>query len=128
MLDTNMVSGLIKQHPNIVRKITSIPMEQLCLSAISEGEILFGLAKKPQAKNLRRVVEEFLKRVDVLGWDSQVAERYGKLRADLELNGVLLGALDVQIAAHALSENTILVTNDQAFKRVKQLKIEDWTQ
>ena len=127
MLDTNTISSLIKKNPVVSRKIASVPMERLCLSVISEGEILYGLAKKPNARNLHLVVQEFLKRVDVLVWDTDVAEHYGVLRAQLESNGNLLGPLDMQIAAHASQLGAILVTNDQAFKRIQKLKVEDWT-
>ena len=127
MLDTNTISSLIKKNPVVSRKIASVPMERLCLSVISEGEILYGLAKKPNARNLHLVVQEFLKRVDVLVWDTDVAEHYGVLRAQLESNGNLLGPLDMQIAAHASQLGAILVTNDQAFKRFQKLQVEDWT-
>jgi tRNA(fMet)-specific endonuclease VapC len=127
MLDTNTVSSLLKKNPVVSRKIASVPMERLCLSVISEGEILYGLAKKPNARNLHLVVQEFLKRVDVLVWDTDVAEHYGVLRAQLEGNGNVLGSLDMQIAAHASQLGAVLVTNDQAFKRVGNLRVEDWT-
>jgi len=127
MLDTNTVTCLIKKNPAVSRRIASFPMERLCLSVISEGELLYGLAKKPNAKNLQVVVKEFLKRVDVLVWDTDVAEHYGVLRAELEGSGNVLGALDMQIAAHASQIGAVLVTNDQAFKRVRKLKVEDWT-
>ena len=127
MLDTNTVSSLIKKNPAVIKKISSFPMERLCLSVISEGELLYGLAKKPNAKSLHVVVKEFLKRVDVLVWDTDVAEHYGALRAELEGSGSMLGSLDMQIAAHASQLGAVLVTNDQAFKRVQKLKVEDWT-
>jgi tRNA(fMet)-specific endonuclease VapC len=127
MLDTNTVSSLIKKNPAVSARIASFPMERLCLSVISEGELLCGLAKKPNARNLQMVVQEFLKRVDVLAWDTAVAEHYGVLRAELEGSGNVLGALDMQIAAHASQLGAVLVTNDQAFKRVRKLKVEDWT-
>ena len=127
MLDTNTVSSLIKKNPVVSRRIASVPMERICLSVISEGELLYGLAKKPHAKSLHLVVQEFLKRVDVLVWDTDVAEHYGILRAEMEGSGNTLGSLDMQIAAHASQLGAVLVTNDQAFKRIKQLKVEDWT-
>jgi tRNA(fMet)-specific endonuclease VapC len=127
MLDTNTVSSLIKEHPVVSKRIASLPMDRLCLSVISEGELLYGLAKKQDAKKLHRVVQEFLRRVDVLVWNSDVAEHYGFLRAELEGAGNVLGPLDMQIAAHAYQVGAILVSNDQAFKRVRKLKVEDWT-
>jgi tRNA(fMet)-specific endonuclease VapC len=115
------------QHPKVTKRITSLPMDSLCLSVVSEGELRYGLARKPEAKNLHKVVQEFLKRIDVLAWSSDVAQHYGNLRAELEAKGNRLGALDMQIAAHAFSIGATLVTNDQAFKKVKKLKVEDWT-
>ena len=127
MLDTNTVSHFLRQHSSVTKRITSLPLDSLCLSVISEGELRYGLARKPDAKNLHKVVQEFLKRVDVLAWSSDAAQHYGNLRAELEADGASLGALDMQIAAHAFSIDATLVTNDQAFKRVKKLKVEDWT-
>ena len=127
MLDTNTVSSLIKENPIVSKRIASLPMDRLCLSVISEGELLYGLAKKPKAHHLHRVVRELFKRVDVLVWDSEVAAFYGSLRSELASSGNLLGPLDMQIAAHAAQVGAVLVTNDKAFKRVHKLMVEDWT-
>jgi tRNA(fMet)-specific endonuclease VapC len=127
MLDTNMVSHFIKGAENVRNKVVSVPMSALGISAITEGELLFGLAKKPEATQLRQVVHEFLIRVDILPWDSAVAACYGKLRSDLQKKGKVLGNLDLLIAAHALALGVILITNDHAFNQVEGLKIEDWT-
>ena len=127
MLDTNVVSHLIKAHPIVVRRVTGATMASLCISAITEGELLFGLAKRPAAKQLHLAVREFLRRVDVLPWDSAVAAHYGSIRAEMESQGKLLAPLDMLIGAHALSTGAMLVTNDQAFQRMGGLQIEDWT-
>jgi tRNA(fMet)-specific endonuclease VapC len=127
MLDTNTVSHLLKGHPAVVRRVVAAPMADLCVSAITEGEMLFGLAKRPEAKRLHAAVWEFLRRVDVLPWDSAVAEHYGSLRADLERRGKILAPLDLLIATHALDVGAVLVTNDRAFGRVTGLQVEDWT-
>lgn len=128
MLDTNMVSHFIKGTNNVRNKVVSVPMSELGISAITEGELLFGLAKKPDAKQLSIVVHEFLIRVDVLPWDSAVSACYGKLRADMQKKGKILGNLDLLIAAHALTLGLVLITNNRAFTQVEDLKIEDWTQ
>lgn len=127
MLDTNTVSHFLKQHPAVTRQVIAKPMASLCISAITEGELLFGLAKRPEAKNLHQVVREFLRRVDVLPWDSPTAENYGNVRADLTRKGTPLGSLDMLIAAHAMSVDAVLVTSDQAFQQVANLAVEDWT-
>ena len=127
MLDTNMVSHLIREHPVVVRRIVSVPITSLCISAITEGELLFGLAKRLDAKRLHLAVREFLRRVDVLPWDSAIAEHYGTVRADMERQGKILGPLDLLIAAHALGAGAVLVTNDRAFAQSSDLQVEDWT-
>jgi tRNA(fMet)-specific endonuclease VapC len=128
MLDTNTVSHLIKDHPAVARRVAAVPMAALCVSSITAGELRFGLARRPDAKRLHLVVREFLRRVDVLPWDSAVAECCGDVRAELERQGKTLAPLDLLITAHALEAGAVLATNDRAFGHVTGLKIEDWTE
>lgn len=128
MLDTNTVSNLLKGHPNVAKRIVAVPITSLCISAITEGELLFGLAKRPFAERLHIAVGEFLRRADVLPWDSAVAKRYGAVRADLQRHGKILSPLDLLIAAHALAVGAVLVTNDRAFGLVANLELQDWTE
>jgi tRNA(fMet)-specific endonuclease VapC len=128
LLDTNTVSHLLKAHPAVTRRIVAAPMAALCISAITEGELLFGLAKRPEASRLHIAVREFLKRMDVLPWDSAVAERYGVLRADIERQGKSLAPLDLLIATHALATESVLVTSDLAFWQIAGLRLENWAE
>jgi tRNA(fMet)-specific endonuclease VapC len=128
LLDTNIASCIIKGNsPAVDRRLVRVPMEQLAVSAVTEGELRFGAARLPHAARLRAMVEEFFLRVAILPWDSDAAQQYGQLRATLEHEGQPMGNLDVMIASHALAVGAVLVTNDQAFARIKKLKIEDWT-
>jgi tRNA(fMet)-specific endonuclease VapC len=128
MLDTNMVSFLIRgSSPPLKARLLSVPMAQLCVSVVTQGELVYGLARRPQASALRTAVRELLARLEVLPWDSSAAEHYGALRASLERHGAPLGNLDTLIAGHALAIGAVLVTNDQAFSRVDGLQVEDWT-
>ncbi len=127
MLDTNTVSHLLKSHPGVIRRLGDVPMAAMCISAITEGELLFGLAKRPAAKQLHLAVREFLRRVEVLPWDSIAAERYGAVRANMASAGKVLAPLDLLIAAHAASLDAVLITNDQAIRQMADLHIEDWT-
>ncbi len=127
MLDTNMASYIVRgPSPTLASRLVSIPIAQLCVSSITQGELLYGLARKPGATNLQTAVRELLMRVDVLPWDSAAATRYGVLRAALEASGTPLGNLDTLIAAHALAADAVLVTHDQAFARVPTLVVENW--
>lgn len=72
-------------------------------------------------------MREFLSGITILAWDSKAANHYAHLRAMLEREGKPLGGMDTMIAAHALAEDAVLVTNDAAFQWIEHLKTEDWT-
>ena len=128
LLDTNTASYIIKGNLPLVRKrLVKVPMAQVAISVVTEAELLFGVIRRPEATRLRTAVEEFLLRVEVLPWDSDAARSYAEIRAALERQGTMLGNLDLMIAAQAVAAPAVLVTNDRGFRRVKGLKIEDWT-
>jgi len=128
LLDTNIASYIIKGNsPEVRRRLTRHPMAEIAISAVSEGELTYGVARKPETVRRREVVSEFLLRVTILPWDSAAAAEYGDLRASLEQQGQPMGNLDLMIGAHALAAGLILVTNDRAFHRIAKLKIQDWT-
>jgi len=127
MLDTNTASYVIKgTYPAIRKKLAGVPMASVCVSAITEAELLFGVARRPEAPGLATAVREFLLRLDVLAWDSAAARAYAEVRSRLEGAGTPLGALDTLIAAHAMAADAVLVTGDKAFRKVKKLKLADW--
>jgi tRNA(fMet)-specific endonuclease VapC len=128
LLDTNTASYIIKGNiPAVRRRLVKVPMGEVAVSAVTEAELRYGVARLPNATHLQKVVEEFLLRVTVLPWDSDAARTYGDLRAALESQGQPMGNLDLMIGAQALALGTVLVTSDKAFTRIKRLKIEDWT-
>lgn len=127
MLDTNIAGLLLKRQANVVARVASTPPERLCLSAVTAGEILYGVARRPEAKRLRAAVDELLAAVEILPWTSATAPRYGIMRAELEKRGKPLGALDLMIAAHAVEHDALLATNDPAFRMAPGLRVEDWT-
>jgi tRNA(fMet)-specific endonuclease VapC len=128
LLDTNTASYIIKGNfPRVRERLVKVPMSQVLISAVTEAELLFGAARKPEAKRLKTAIDEFLLRVDSLPWDSNAARHCAVLRAGLELGGIPMGNLDMMIAAHASATEAVLVTNDSSFRRLKHLKIEDWT-
>ena len=129
MLDTNTVSYIIKgKSASLQQRLVSVPMASICVSAITEAELLRGLAKKPEAKSLALLVKAFLLRVDILPWDSDAANAYAYLRTVCEKEGKPLGAMDMLIAAHSVAVDAVLISNDKAFYRVGQhVALEDWT-
>jgi len=128
LLDTNMASYIIKGNiPAVRRHVVKVPMAQLAISAVTEGELRYGVERRLDATHLRSIVNEFLLRVTILPWDSEAARHYGQIRAALEREGQTMGNLDLMIGAHALALGAVLVTNDQAFKRITNLQLADWT-
>ena len=128
MLDTNTVSHLLKKHPAVARRVVATPITSLCISVITQGELLFGLAKRPDATALHGAVREFLRRVDVLPWDAATAEVYGPARAATQRAGRVLAPMDLLIGSHALNIDAVLVSNDRAFAQLPGLAVEDWTE
>ncbi|HEX4081031.1 MAG TPA: type II toxin-antitoxin system VapC family toxin [Rhizomicrobium sp.] len=129
LLDTNIASHVIKgDRPDIHRKLVRLPMEDIAISAVTEGELFYGLARRNYPGGLTERVRQFLLRVEVLPWDHAVTQAYGDLRTACETKGVTLAPLDMMIAAHAVAAGATLVTRDKTFSHVpKPLRTEDWT-
>jgi len=129
MLDTNTVSYLLKnQYPVIKDHLNKIPIDSVCISVITEAELLRGVQKKPEAINLAKLVKAFLIRTTICTWDSTAAQEYANFRTACESEGKSLSAMDMLIASHSLATEATLVTNDKAFYQMKHLlQLEDWT-
>ena len=128
LLDTNIASHVIRgDRLEISDRLASLPMANVAVSAVTEGELLYGLAKRDYPPLLGERVRQFLLRVDVLAWDRNASQAYADLRASCEAKGAILAPLDMMIAAHAVAAGAVLVTRDKAFSRVSgPLKTENW--
>lgn len=101
----------------------------MCISSITLSELMHGVEKSAKPEKNRKVIEDFVSRLDVLNHDESSAAHYGEIRADLEKKGTPIGVNDLHIAWHARSRGLILVTNNlKEFNRVEGLRITDWTQ
>lgn len=129
MLDTNTVSYALRGDPPSVRdRLRRVPMAQVCISSITEAELLLGLALKPQAIKLAELVNQFLLGVTSLPWDSAAAQAYASIAASSWKQGKRLAAMDILVAAHALAAGLTLVTSDQSFRNLgPRLALADWS-
>ena len=126
MLDTNALSAVMKaRSPALDLRLSIAPF---CISVVTEGEIRFGLARRPQRVGFAALAEAVLGRIDIRPWTSATARRYGPLRTELAALGKPLAPLDLMIAAHALAEGATLVTADRAFAQVPGLALQDYEQ
>ena len=128
MLDTNICIALIKRKPpRALRRFDRLSAGDVGISTITLAELRYGIAKSQHVEKNRQALEEFLLPLEVADFDEKAASAYGAVRADLEDAGRLIGPLDTQIGAHALSLDTVLVTdNTTEFRRIKGLKVENW--
>lgn len=129
MLDTNIASHVIKGDiANIRSQLARVPIQQVTISAITQAELLYGVAKRGHPKGLSLRVHEFLIRVEILPWTAQAASVYADLRTTCEAAGVTLSNMDMLIAAHAKAVGATLVSRDKVFSLMPgKLVIEDWS-
>jgi len=128
LLDTNICIYIINHHPKlVVERIKILAPHQIKLSAISIGELQYGVSKSRFREKNRNALLNFASAFDILPFDDTDAEVFGIIRADLEKRGTIIGPYDLQIAAQALARDLILVTNNTVeFSRVGHLRLENW--
>jgi tRNA(fMet)-specific endonuclease VapC len=128
MLDTDISSYIIKQRPiSVLERFEATSVDKICLSVVTLAELIYGVERSSSTKINLPIVKNFVSCLSVLPWDSSAAECYGKLRTILEQKGTPIGNMDLMIAAHALSEDIIVVTNNtRHFERIPQLQVENW--
>ena len=91
------------------------------------SELEYGVVKSSKPEQIKIALAQFLAPIEILSYDDNAAQAYGKIRTHLERKGTTIGSLDLLIAAHALSLKCILVTNNESeFRRVQDLKVENW--
>jgi len=130
LLDTNICIYLINKKPvHIVERIKELQPHQIKLSAVSLGELEYGVSKSMYREKNRNALLHFASAFDILPFNDSDAEVYGILRAGLERNGCVIGPYDMQIAAQAFTRDLILVTNNiSEFNRIPGLRLENWAE
>jgi tRNA(fMet)-specific endonuclease VapC len=126
-LDTNICSYVLRRHPaSMIERFAGLDRTQLWLSAVVAAELRFG-AVKLASPRFSAAVEAWLAGFDVRPWPVEATHHYAQMRAALEHAGQPVGAMDMMIAAHALAEDSVVVTNNaREFHRVPGLAVEEW--
>jgi tRNA(fMet)-specific endonuclease VapC len=129
LLDTNICIYLIKRQTSIVLKhFEAYQVGDIGISSITLSELRYGVAKSAHREKNAQALEEFIIALEVLPFDEKAADIYGTIRTDLEKAGKLIGAMDMLIAAHAISLSVPLATNKvREFSRIASLNIVNWT-
>ena len=128
LLDTNICIYALKQHPMVLENLLSQRRDDVAVSVITEGELRAGAAKSTAAAKTLRLVENFLRPLTIVEFDSADAAAYAGVRAKLERAGTPIGPLDMLIAAQAVGRKLVLVSNNEReFGRVAGLRVANWT-
>jgi len=127
LLDTNIVIYVLKRRPIEVLKIFNTNASRMAVSSITLSELIYGAEKSSNVDKNLEAIEEFISHLEVLPYDAKASQHYGQIKASLEKKGEIIGENDIHIAAHAISQGLILVTNNlHEFKRVANLALENW--
>jgi tRNA(fMet)-specific endonuclease VapC len=129
LLDTNTCIYIIKRKPEkVIKQFLELKPGDIGISSITVAELKYGIEKSSKRDENIIALKQFLQPLLILDYTEEDAEVYGKIRVALEAKGIPIGAMDLLIASQALSRNLILVTNNEnEFKRVKGIRIENWT-
>ncbi len=129
LIDTNICIYIMNKRPaGVIKKFKQFELGEVGISTITVSELQYGVAKSTHRKENQQRLEQFTAPLEILTYDEMAAGAYGYIRFQLEKDGLPIGPLDLLIAAHALSQNLILVTNnDKEFRRITGLKVENWT-
>lgn len=130
LLDTNICIFLINCHPKFVQeRFRKVPIELIAVSSVTTSELRYGVAKSVKQEQNAAALQKFLLPLSVLPYDDEASRQYGRLRVYLEQEGKSIGAMDTMIAAHALSlELTVVSNNTKEFSRVPGIRLEDWSE
>ena len=128
MLDTNICIYAIKHKPEkVFQELQKHDPSEICISSITYAELMHGVEKSTAVEKNRLALSLLLVNIEILSFDVNAANYYGKIRADLEKKGTPIGPLDMMIAGHAKSLDCFVVTNNvKEFARVEGLRIENW--
>ncbi len=127
LLDTNIVIYTMKKRPQQVKKRFQKHESEMCISAVTLGELVFGAEHSQQVERNLADIEALVARLEVLPLDSKAAYHFGQIRAALYTIGQPIGPYDMLIAGHARASGLILVTNNiNEFERVPGLLLENW--
>ena len=123
MLDTNAASALVRNDAAVVALVGNGTRERIVFSAVTAGELLFGVERKPSAQNMRTRIRTLLSAIESLPWSFETASVYARVKADCIGRGKTIGHLDMLIAAHAVSVGARLATRDKSFARLELVEL-----
>jgi tRNA(fMet)-specific endonuclease VapC len=129
MLDTDTCAFILRRtSQRLLERIRAVPLEQQVISVVTYAELLYGVRVSSRRKANQIAVEALATHLRILDWSREAAGHYADIRVALRAAGTMIGANNLMIAAHARSARATVVTNNtKDFRRVKGLRVENWT-
>jgi tRNA(fMet)-specific endonuclease VapC len=129
LLDTNICIYAIKQKSEkLLKKIHDCINSKIFISALTIAEMEFGITNSQFPEKNRMSLLKFISIFSILPFDDEDAIPYGIIKTSLKKSGLIIGPIDMLLAAQAVAKKLILVTNNtNEFSRVNGLLIEDWS-
>ncbi len=128
LLDTNTCIYIIKNKPpQVFAKFQTLNISDVAISSITVAELEYGVYKSQRQEQNTIALSQFLIPLETLPFDERATQTYGKIRAKLESQGIVIGSMDMLIASQAISLDLILVTNNvRELSRIPGLVLENW--
>ncbi len=129
LIDTDILIYWLKgKYPQIKEKIAGIEVDRLFISSITVAELYYGVYNSTRVNDNLKLTNELISEMNILNCDPKSGEQFGKIKADMKNRGQMLNDSDLFIAATAISNNLVLVTNNEKhFQRIENLSIQNWT-
>lgn len=128
LLDTDIcIYAINRRQREILERVRDYQIGEVGISSITYAELRFGVENSNRVDDNMGRLERFVLPLEIVPFDAEAGRQYGRIRADLKRAGCLIGSNDLLIAAHALSLDATLVTNNtREFERVVGLRVEQW--
>lgn len=128
LLDTNMCIYIIKRKPpKVFEQFQALDIFDVGISSITVAELEYGVYKSQRQQQNQAALNQFLIPLEIISFDASATQTYGRIRAELERQGIVIGSMDMLIASQAISLGLILVTNNvRELSQIPGLVLENW--
>ena len=126
LLDTNICIHFFRGKHDLIDKLNEIGIENGAISEITLAELVFGAENSTQPEKNHNLIEKFVRQITILQIFDSIAQ-YGKQKARLRKQGLMISDFDLLIGCTAIENNLIMVTeNVKEFERIEGIKIDNW--
>jgi tRNA(fMet)-specific endonuclease VapC len=128
IIDSDILIYFLKNHPKVVNKFAEAEPDDIAVTIISYAELLFGAYNSLKIKENLSKIKSFLETMTLVNFDKPAADIFARLKSDLRKEGKIISDMDLIIASICIANQWTLITNNlKHFKRIRELKIENWS-